>query len=301
MLSRFVAATLVLWAMSFSGAETSESNDHSVLGLSPPDDTPIILAPNIISLPDQTELNAIFHPNGDEFYFCRQVDGIYRLFKMQRQENGTWSLPDRVALKAQDEYEIVDIWISPDGTKMIYISNAPTDIFAEGSVNFWVMNREGDSWGPPILLPAPINSDYREIYPVIVNSGNLYFGSNRPGGFGSFDLYVTRHHNGGYLPPENLGAPINSKNREGDVFVAPDESYLIAAISGREDSIGRSDLYISYRNEDGTWQGLVNLGPTVNTKNYDFTPVVSPDGQYLFYTSNGDMRWVSTRRILIRK
>lgn len=278
-----------------------DSDQERFLGLVPPKNQAIILAPGVISSEENTELSAVFHPNGKEFYFCRRVDGVYRLFIMKQYGDQSWSPPERVELKEMDEYEIVDPWISPDGQRMIYISNAPNNKFAEGSVNLWVMHREGNTWGAPALLPAPINTNAREIYPVYTNSGNLYFSSTREGGMGGFDIYVAKYLDGQYQPPENIGAPVNSAGREGDVFVAPDESYLIVAVGGRSDTIGRGDLYISWRNHDETWGALRNLGPTINTENFDFTPSVSPDGKYFFFASGGNMHWISSEVIFSDK
>ena len=61
--------------------------------------------------------------------------------------------------------------------------------------------------------------------------------------------------------------------------------------------MGRGDLYISFKNTDGTWTESVNMGEKVNTKKHELCPFVSHDGKYLFYTSNQDIYWVSTEII----
>ncbi|MGB3586302.1 MAG: hypothetical protein WBA23_07180, partial [Tunicatimonas sp.] len=70
------------------------------------------------------------------------------------------------------------------------------------------------------------------------------------------------------------------------------ESYLIFC-SERPGSIGKGDLYISFKEEDGSWSQAKNMGSTINTKNYEFCPFVTKDGKYLFYSSNQDIYWVS--------
>lgn len=251
------------------------------------------LAPGIISTEENVELNAVFSPNGQEFYFCRLVDGIYRLFRMDKQPSGKWSKPSRVHLKKMDEFEIVDPWITPDGKQMLYISNAPTDAFQAGSVNIWAMKREGNGWGTPHVLSSPINSQLNEIYPMPVESGNLYFNSTRNSRGDDRDIFVATRKDGKFQEPVNLGPPVSSPYREGDVFVAPDESYLIVT-SAKPGGFGKSDLYISYRQEDGTWGQTINLGPKVNSEEYDYTPVVSPDGKYFFFTRAADIYWIET-------
>ena len=95
---------------------------------------------------------------------------------------------------------------------------------------------------------------------------------------------------------ENLGPGINSEHYEGDVYVAPDESYMIVSIYGREDDFGGGDLYVSFRDPEGAWSPPRNMGPDINSNKRDFCPMVTPDGKYLFFSSKrhgvGDIFWV---------
>ena len=101
---------------------------------------------------------------------------------------------------------------------------------------------------------------------------------------------------GAFLPPVRLDAAVNTNGYEADVFVAPDASYLIFC-STREGGLGRGDLYISFKNANGGWSKAVNMGPSINTPHYEYCPFVSKDGNYLFYTSQQDIYWVSTEII----
>jgi hypothetical protein len=98
-----------------------------------------------------------------------------------------------------------------------------------------------------------------------------------------------------------LGESINSEYAEGDVLIAPDESFIIVNCSGRPDTNGRSDLYISYKKEDGTWAELKNMGNKINSSGTDYCPMLTPDGKYFFYTrtdtGNGDIYWVDAQII----
>ncbi|MEL6973040.1 MAG: hypothetical protein AAFO02_22940, partial [Bacteroidota bacterium] len=76
-------------------------------------------------------------------------------------------------------------------------------------------------------------------------------------------------------------------------FIDPDESYIIFC-STREEGLGRGDLYISFKNEDGSWTNAINMGAPVNTVHHELCPFVTKDGQYFFYTSDQDIYWVST-------
>ena len=100
--------------------------------------------------------------------------------------------------------------------------------------------------------------------------------------------------------PENLGRRINTESREYDPFIAPDESYLIFA-SERPGGLGAADLYISFREAGGAWGDPKNMGTAVNSSAADYTPMLSPDGKYLFFTSSrqaqDDIYWIDARVI----
>ncbi|MGE3468256.1 MAG: hypothetical protein AB7J13_15160, partial [Pyrinomonadaceae bacterium] len=84
-------------------------------------------------------------------------------------------------------------------------------------------------------------------------------------------------------------------------FIAPDESYLIFD-SKREDGFGDSDIFISYRQQNGEWGAPINLGSKINTEAWEASASVTPDGKYLFFNrnmgsdkyENVDIFWVST-------
>ena len=102
--------------------------------------------------------------------------------------------------------------------------------------------------------------------------------------------------NNEFQKPIRLSEAINTNQYEADVFISPDESYMIFC-STRDDSFGRGDLYVSFRNHDGNWSPAKNMGGQINTSNYEYCPFVTKDGKYLFYTSNQDIYWISTEII----
>ena len=122
----------------------------------------------------------------------------------------------------------------------------------------------------------------------------MYFSSNKldDGENNNYDIYSSEWRDNNFLPPVKLGPAINTSAYEADVFVAPDESYLIFA-ANRPGGLGSGDLYVSFRNQDGTWTPSKSLGDGINTETDDFCPYVSVDGKYLFYASRGDIYWVS--------
>ncbi|TBW26540.1 PD40 domain-containing protein [Gramella sp. KN1008] len=88
---------------------------------------------------------------------------------------------------------------------------------------------------------------------------------------------------------------INSSSYEVDVFVAPDEYYVIFS-ANRKKGNGRGDLYISFKTGKN-WSSPKNMGSAINNKNHQLCPFVTRDGKNLFYTSDNDIYWVSSKVI----
>lgn len=78
-------------------------------------------------------------------------------------------------------------------------------------------------------------------------------------------------------------------------MIAPDERYLIFTSVDRKDSRGSGDLYYSIRHTDGSWSTAQNMGPRFNTDSYEYCSYLTPDGKYLFYSSNFDVKWICTK------
>lgn len=98
------------------------------------------------------------------------------------------------------------------------------------------------------------------------------------------DIYRSRLVNGKYIEAENLGDAINTQFNEFEPLIAPDESFLIFMTGGRPDARGGFDLYISY-NRNGAWTKPANLGDRINSKGNEYSPTISRDSKYFFWTS----------------
>lgn len=252
-------------------------------------------APGIVST-EKSELNSVFTPDGGEFYFTIQtVQGPWKIMVM-KQKDGAWTKPAVASFSGV--YSDVDLFISPDCRRLFFCSNRPFDGQDKPRQNYdiWVVERDGGDWSKPANLGAPVNSEANEFYPSVTRNGTLYFQSGRPGARGGRDLYKARLENGTYTKAENLGEPVNSLLMEGDGLISPDEDFLILSVD-RTDSLGQGDLYISFRSKDGAWTAPRNMGTSVNTPANENCPTLSPDGKYLFFTSGGDIYWVSAKVI----
>jgi hypothetical protein len=273
----FLLIILIVWF------GTTEMSAEKYLGQKLPGLTPEIFAPGLVST-GMREFASAFSPDGKEFYFINGSGPVPAVVFM-KEKNNRWTKPRVAAFSGV--YRDFDPMFSYDGKKLFYCSTRPVEKNgkAKKDADLWVVERSAKGWSEPRRLGPGVNSDKPEYYPCVTRNGNLYFTSGRAGGLGSSDIYRCKPVNGGYSEPENLGSAINSKTFEGDVFAAPDESYMIVTCYGRPDSLGSGDLYISFRQKDGSWSKLKNMGSPVNSKANEHCPMVSMDGKVFFFTS----------------
>ena len=233
------------------------------LGQNPPGDRAELFVPGIVSTCMQHS-SAYFSPDGKEVYFSRMLPRPHVIMYM-KEENGVWTKPC-VALEGLTPF------LSPDGEKLF---------FSRDWV-LWVSEKEGNGWSEPKNLGSVVNFQKRQDGPSLTEDGTLYFNSM----YGDCDgIYRAKLSNGIYTEREKLGSGINSGDVDGLPFIAPDESYLIFT-SFRPDSIGMSDLFISFRSDDGTWTEPKNMGRRINSDAKEGYPYVTVDGKYLFFYSN---------------
>ena len=150
-------------------------------------------------------------------------------------------------------------------------------------------------WSTPVSLGQVINSAQSDQQPAISKDGlSLYFTSTRPGGFGTFDLYVSQRPNVDepWGSPVNLGPTINTAFDEGNPAFTRDE-HLMFFQSTRPGGFGGVDIWVSYRqhtHDDFAWEPPVNLGAGVNSAAGDNAPGYFENGEVgipqLYFASN---------------
>lgn len=243
---------------------------------------PSIFGAGIISTGD-FDSHPAFTPDGKTLYFLRSTP-TFNLWTIlvSHFEKGRWTTPDTAPFSGQ--YSDADPFITPDGSHLYFISNRPVAGKEKPELDIWVVDKTRTGWSESKNAGAPINSTGNEWYPTFAANGTIYFGSDREGGRGRTDLYRSRLVNGKYVEAENLGEVINTQFNEFEPLIAPDESFLIFMAGGRPDGRGGFDLYISY-NRNGAWSKPVNLGDKINSSGNEYSPTISPDGKYFFWTS----------------
>ena len=267
---------------------TTNENDSSAkeslyLGQEPPGLTPKPFAPGLVTT-QGWEYGGVFTPDLKEFYFIREVmddeGNSTQEFVLIEKNNGEWQdtvISPRVGQPI----------ISPDG-KTMHLGR-----------RYKERNDNGE-WSEIKQLDSPFDS--LPIMRLTASSSGTYFFDEFKRDF-TGNIRYSRLVDGKYEEPKLVNRKINT-GKSFHPFIAPDESYLIFD-SEREDGFGDSDIYISYRLQNGEWGAPINLGNKVNTEAWEAAATVTPDGKYLFFNrnmgsdefENVDIFWVSAEII----
>jgi ankyrin repeat protein len=271
------------------GVDTSEIQfprlSGPYLGQSPPESQPEMFAVDIVST-NQFEHGCVtFTPDGQELYWTSSIrpsDSGYitGLIMTSRIENGRWTVPQIAEFSGIVTRDDIPV-ISPDGRRLFFLSR-------RGPHGMWYVERAGSGWSEPRYIEGGPN-DHRPYWQFSVTAGGNIFFSSRG------DIYLSKPVDGGYSVAEKLGATINTAYGEGQVCVAPDESFMIFGASHYPDSLGGDGFRISYRDSSGSWSTPAKLESDGEVL-HGICPVLSPDGKYLFFnnmnTGTTDIYWL---------
>ncbi len=287
-----IQSFLLLLALLLSSCGVKMQENLKYLQQKPPSKTPEVFAPNLISMENEYEFGSVFNAKGTEFFYGVDVDGKSEI-RYSNLQGSTWS--DPITILVDERFGYNDPFLSPEEDRLYFISQMPMDGLGKlKDYDIWYVERTNKGWTKPFNAGSNINSDLDEYYISFTNDGTMYFSSNKTGD--NFDIYASPFLNEEFQEASSLSNSINTSNYEADVFIAPDESYIIFCAK-RLDGMGRGDLYVSFKNTDGTWSKSKNMGSLINSKNHELCPFVTKDGKYFFYTSNKDIYWVDAKVI----
>jgi hypothetical protein len=281
--------------------------DCDYLGQPTPNEIAELFSPNQIST--SVEHSAVMiTPDGKEMWFGRMHPAKIWYMKY---ENGSWS--DIMKAPLDDQYHYLYPFLSFDGKRLYFTSDRPLDPGGErkfrGDGDLWYIERTEETWSEPIHLGDSINFGNRHAIGSVSSSGNIYY-TVRTGKLYHYTtkMYFAEYRNGTYQTPVAI-QELNTDQPLHSPLVSSDESWMI--FSSFLGGMGMSDLFISFRKEDGQWSTPKNLGPNINSAAKDEYPYVTPDGKYLFFNSSriselnptriqggpGNMYWVNTEFI----
>jgi len=290
-------ASLLVVAVCFSpilhAHKSFWDSSDAYLGQPRPSDTPRIFAPGLLADSGMFVIGRVaFSRDGKEFYYAQNdswESAAHAKLKMMRYADHQWGKSVVVG------EQLLSPTLSIDGS-VLYMRRG-------GMKNVWKASRAADGW----TTPAPYLEKSYGVYDFMPTiSGNYYVGSDaspedvKNGSTYVFSLLTISKD--GDIRVKSLGRPLNEPGFNGDLFIAPDESYMI--VSAKETKTYESELYISFRKPDLTWTVPVSLGPKINNGlAHRWGQYVTPDGKYLFYsygTSEKDcaIYWVRFDKLL---
>jgi outer membrane protein OmpA-like peptidoglycan-associated protein/tetratricopeptide (TPR) repeat protein len=204
--------------------------------------------------------------NYEDIYFSRKVG------------NG-WEAAKKISSNINNVYNDAAASLSPDGkTLFLY--------YEEGAGDIYTSHLEGNDWTKPTPLNKNINTQlfWETSASMSADGKKLYFASNRPGGVGELDLYVSEiDSKGNWGKATNLGPAINTPENEDSPFIHPDNVTLYFSSDGHP-SLGNSDIFVSeFRNNK--WQKPENLGWPINTWEYDGFFTISADKKHGYFST----------------
>lgn len=246
------------------------------LGQKTPGSTPIAFAPGIITS-QYWEYGGTFTPDMKEFYLLKDDENEKTSFVVFQNKNDQWR---EVVISPR----VGQPFIAPNGQTM-HLGKR----YKERTKNGWSEIK-------------PLGSSFQDIHIMrLTASAKGTYVFDEVGTNGDGIIRYSRLTNGKREQPKPLSKQINSGTWNAHPFIAPDESYILW--DGRRDSgYGNSDLYISYRQQDGSWGEAINLGDKINTDAWEASASVTPDGKFLFFNrmtspGNVDIFWVDAKII----
>lgn len=200
----------------------------------------------------------------------------------RRDAQGNWQAPESISPNINTTDNEGTCTISADGRTLIFTSCKGRQGY--GSCDLYISHKTGDTWSEPENLGSAVNSRSWESQPSLSADGRtLYFVSNRPGGLGGNDIYMSRlTQEAGWSRPENLGAPVNTPQDEISPFIHANGQTLYFASNGHQ-NMGGYDLFVSELLDD-EWQEPRNLGFPINTHEDQVSLYVTPDGLQGYYS-----------------
>jgi hypothetical protein len=249
-----------------------------------------------------TDIAPTLSKNGLSLYFSSTRPGGaggFDIWVSQRSKpSEAWGPPQNLGPAINSGSNDQGTALSRDGHLLFFVSDRPGGF---GGQDIWVSwrahTRDDFAWQPPVNLGAAVNSGSSDHGPGYFENDDdgvplLYFGSDRPGGLGSDDIYVAALTREGSFGPASMVAELSTPFAD----VGPDvrrDGREIYLHSNRPGSLGLFDLWVATRDAGDEnpgslprWSDPTNLGVAVNSTSNEGQPAISSDGETVFLFSN---------------
>lgn len=226
-----------------------------------------------------SEQTRIVYINKLKFY-----DAVF----MAEKKDGEWKEPINLTPQIKSDGDLYPTSLNPKGDKLILMKSSRY----KGDLYLSEYDHNNNQWQEPVKLGKNINTNNWETHGHLCNDGKtLYFTSNRKGGMGGLDIYVSHYDekNKEWGQAKNLGENINTPYNEETPFLTDDEEKIYFSSQGHY-GMGGFDIFYSEKLADGSWSEPVNAGYPINTTDDDlfYQPVgKGKDGYMARFRSGG--------------
>ncbi|TAL60262.1 MAG: tetratricopeptide repeat protein [Bacteroidetes bacterium] len=244
----------------------------------------------VLTNDDKTLVFTSRRPTGDKSMTDKQgdfgyYDDVYESYWSD--EKKIWLQADMIRGPINSEGYDACNSISHDGMTMFIYRNDPTA--ARGGEIFMSKKASSGKWKTPEIMLKPINTSYYEDGACLSPDGStLYFISERPGGMGKGDIWISKKLAGGnWAEPVNAGAPVNTPYDENGLFIYSDGKTLFFC-SNSPASMGSHDIFKTTIANDGKFSAPVNLGYPINSVGIESKFVLTADKKTAYISSVRD-------------
>jgi hypothetical protein len=240
-----------------------------------------LVGPGVISS-SVKETSIAITPDRTELYFMRSdfAESNDTILVTRRTAHG-WGTP-RVA-PFSGVWHDSEPTLTPDGRRLYFVSNRPIHAGGKpltatmGSTTFpgtklWYVQRTAHGWSTPIHVDAALNDTHMIYNPSVAANGDIYYSAHRADSGRYYQIYVARRTAHGYAAPQRVMVGDPGRNHM-DPAIDPRQRFIVFA--GNEgDAIGSADVYIAFRQPDGSWGTPVHLPADINSRYLENAPVL---------------------------
>ncbi len=230
-----------------------------------------------------SNFNPVVSSDGNTMVYMTALK-FYDAVFFTRKEKGKWTSPVNITPELQSDGDLYISYLSPDGKKL-FLSRDD-----DNNSDIYSSTFDGVRWSVAEKLDKTINTKGWESHAVLSDDGkSMIFSSDRPGGFGALDLYISYlNSDGSWGTPVNLGPEINTPFNEDRAFLTDNGRLLFFASQGHS-NMGGFDIFRSQKDQNGKWGKPQNLGYPLNTPDDDlfFMPVDNGKSGYMSLYQEG--------------
>lgn len=227
----------------------------------------------------------------EQLYFTRRVNNMDEdFFRSKWDTCGDWLYARPLGVPPNSPNQESSMSISADGHYLFFnrCEYRSQDGWAEGGCDLLMAYRIANDSPWTIAQPfgGTINTPAYEGMPTTSpDCRELYFVSDRPGGYGGYDIWISRFENGLWQLPVNAGPNINTSGNETAPYMYADNETLYFTSDGWL-GMGGTDIFVSHKKNDNYYTPAVNAGYPINTAFDEKSACVTLDGKQLFFSSD---------------